>query len=130
MAGSHMTKTARYLLPVGWRGKNGFEKLAETIERICRMINGLNFVEGGDVFVDKDKIELRARVGAANLAFNGIAYTPTGVVWDQLTNTNNPWLKYDLSTGIITEQIGPPSEPWGSNEVWRKKADFTGSIYF
>lgn len=64
------------------------------------------------------------------MRFNGTAYTPGGVIHTGLTDTSKPWLKYDLSTGEITEQVGPPSEPWGANEVWRKKSDFSGAVYF
>jgi hypothetical protein len=62
--------------------------------------------------------------------FTGEAYTPAGVLYDNLTDTSLPWVKYDLSAGVITQEAGPPSEPWGANESWRKKSDFAGAIYF
>ena len=124
-----MSKTTRYLLPTGWKGTGGLGKLAETIDRICSMINGINVVQGGDVFVDKDRIEFRVRGGGGG-AFNGQAYTPAGAFYEDLTDAEKPWLKYDLSTGAITEEVGPPSDPWPANESWRKKGDFKGAIYF
>jgi len=63
-------------------------------------------------------------------AFNGMAYTPAGRLYDDLNESEKPWVKYDLSTGIITEEVGPPASPWGVNETWRKKSDASGSIYF
>jgi len=59
-----MSKTTRYLLPTGWKGTGGLGKLAETLDRICSMINGINVIQGGDVFVDKDRIEFRVKGGA------------------------------------------------------------------
>jgi hypothetical protein len=68
--------------------------------------------------------------GGGSAVFNGKAYTPEGIVYDGLTDAAKPWIKYDLSTGQITEEVGPPAEPWGSNETWRYKADVAGAIYF
>jgi hypothetical protein len=68
--------------------------------------------------------------GGGGGSFNGMAYTPAGRLYEDLTDTTKLYVKYDLSTGIITEEVGPPAEPWGVNETWRKKSDFSGSIYF
>lgn len=76
-------------------------------------------------------IDMRRKTPAGSRAsFPGIAYTPAGVLTSGLNDSSKPWVKYDLSTGAITEEIGPPSEPWGANEIWRKKSDFSGAIYF
>ena len=62
--------------------------------------------------------------------YSGTSYTPYGDQYINLTAVAKPWLKYDMSTNIISEEIGPPSEPWGGNEKWRLKADFSGAVYF
>lgn len=62
--------------------------------------------------------------------FNGEAYAPDGRLYENLNDESKPWLKYNLSSGEITEETGPPARPWGSNESWRKKIDIAGAAYF
>ena len=80
------------------------------------------------------RIDLRrvkpGKGGGSVPTFNGKAYDPAGNITENLTDASKPWVKYDIATGIITQEIGPPASPWGANETWRKKSDFTGSIYF
>lgn len=52
-------KTVRHRLPTGWKGDNGLEQIAETLDAICRMINGIDVVQRGSVFIDKDHIHFR-----------------------------------------------------------------------
>jgi hypothetical protein len=73
---------------------------------------------------------IEAAGGGGGGRFNGMAYTPAGRLYDDLNESEKPWVKYDLSTGVITEEVGPPASPWGVNETWRKKSDASGSIYF
>ena len=101
---------------------------AATLQYINDVLKYLD-IKNGQLIVAGNRWTIECGAGA-NGAFNGKAYTPAGVLYDGLTTATKLWVKYDLSTGIITEEVGPPAEPWGANESWRKKSDFAGSIYF
>jgi len=62
-------------------------------------------------------------------AFNGTAYKPNGVLVEDLTDALKPWLRFDRSSNEITEQEGPPPEPWAAHHAWRKKNDIAGAWY-
>lgn len=83
-------------------------------------------VRNGRLIVSGDKWVIECGGGS----FSGRAYTPGGILTEGLTTSTKPWVKYSLSTGIITEEVGPPAEPWGNDESWRKKSDLSGAAYF
>jgi hypothetical protein len=87
-------------------------------------------VTNGRLFISGNRITIECGGGGSVPTFNGKAYDPAGNITENLTDASKPWVKYDIATGIITQEIGPPASPWGANETWRKKSDFTGSIYF
>ncbi|MDB4403270.1 hypothetical protein N9204_00380 [bacterium] len=62
--------------------------------------------------------------------FSGIALDPAGNRTTGLTDATKPWLRYDKAGPTITEQTGPPAEPWGNQYAWRRKVDFAGFAYF
>ena len=71
--------------------------------------------------------------GRRNL-FSGTAYIK-GVKFTGLSNTPaKPWLHivFDptATPGVtVTEDAGPPPDPWGANDSWRAKADIMGALY-
>lgn len=67
--------------------------------------------------------------GSGGAGFNGICYDRAG---NKTVLGNNPsklWIRYNQSSGVFSEEVGPPSEPWGADELWRKKEDIQGSLY-
>lgn len=70
------------------------------------------------------------RDGGAAGTFPGNAWTPDGNRYTGLTDSTKPWLRYNKATGAITETDVEPSYPWGQNDVWRRKQDFAGDVYF
>jgi len=98
-------------------------------QKVENFISTFRVLSGGQFIFDGRNAVLQC-FGSAGGSFNGKAYTPAGRLYEDLTDTTKLYVKYDLSTGIITEEVGPPAEPWGVNETWRKKSDFSGSIYF
>ena len=65
----------------------------------------------------------------ANPVFSGTAY----VAGTKTTGLNNddskPWVKCVLSTGVASEQVGPPSDPFPEDEEWFEKANTYGDIH-
>ena len=95
-------------------------------QKVENFVESFQVVGGGWFSFDGKKAIMQVYKGG----FSGEAYTPAGAITTGLTDATKPWVKYELSTGVITEETGPPAEPWGASETWRKKSDFTGAIYF
>ena len=98
-------------------------------QKVENFISTFRVLSGGQFIFDGRNAVLQC-FGSGGGSFNGTAYTPAGRLYEDLTDATKLYVKYDLSTGIITEEVGPPAEPWGASETWRKKSDFSGSIYF
>lgn len=111
-----------------WRARGAAAKIARAINELNEFAN--NFRGDGINIMPNELGGLDLSFDRVLLNFSGDAYDPAGNKTTGLTDATKPWVKYDLSSGQITEETGPPSEPWGANETWRKKSDFTGSIYF
>ena len=109
--------------------KPGDRLPASWVQKVENFISSFKVLSGGQFIWDGRTAALQIYAGGGG-AFNGQAYTPAGAFYEDLTDAEKPWLKYDLSTGAITEEVGPPSDPWPANESWRKKGDFKGAIYF
>jgi hypothetical protein len=107
--------------------KRGDRLSARWAQKVENFITSFRVLSGGHFVFDGRNAVLQVFTSSS---FTGQAYTPAGVLYDNLTDTSLPWVKYDLSAGVITQEAGPPSEPWGANESWRKKSDFAGAIYF
>lgn len=73
-------KTALHILPTGWKGSNGMEQLAVTVDHICRMINGIDVVDGGSVFVSKDQILFRINRASSTAKFPWRVVSTDGAV--------------------------------------------------
>ena len=108
-----------------------FAPIARELEKHSRALNNLRFVTGGVARVSNSGIQLEVfRNGGGGRGFNGDAYDRAGNKTESLnSDSDKPWIKYSLSTGVFTQETGPPSEPWANSEVWRKKTDIHGSLY-
>ena len=62
------------ILPYDFKESGPFAKVGKTLNQICRMINGMHFVDGGQVFTNKDTIRLRSR---PSLSFESVQFYPT-----------------------------------------------------
>lgn len=109
--------------------RKGERLSAAWCQKIENFVSSFRVVAGGQFEFDGSNAVLQC-YGGGSRAFNGTAYTPAGILYEELIDPEKFWLKYDLSSGIITEEIGPPANPWGANETWRKKSDISGSAYF
>jgi hypothetical protein len=104
--------------------------IVRELEKHSRALNNLRFLTGGIARVTASGITLEAFGGGGGRGFNGDAYDRAGNLTENLnSDSDKPWIKYLLNTGVFTEETGPPSEPWGNAEVWRKKTDIHGSLY-
>jgi len=115
-----------------WEGSGQWKELAKELNVLARRINNITGQNGITVRHDwKDiKIDGGGAGGGGGIVFNGDAYDRAGNKTESLnSDSDKPWIKYSLSTGVFTEETGPPSEPWGNSEVWRKKTDIHGSLY-
>ena len=120
------------LLRTDYTGRGRWKTIANALNAIGQAINSLTGETGIEVYESAGEIRISgssSRVTASG-TFNGQAYKPSGDLVEYMTNTNKPWVMYDIAIDSITEQIGPPPQPFPANQKWRKKADFTGAIYF
>ena len=66
----------------------------------------------------------------AGVSFSGTAYSTAG---HPITGLNSdgtkPWIRYNKSERVFTQQTGPPSAPWPDNEHWWEKAYTVGDIH-
>lgn len=61
--------------------------------------------------------------------FSGRAYAPNGKETALLnSDAGKAWIKFRRDTYEFSEETGPPSTPWPSNEVWFRKAGVAGDI--
>ena len=113
-----------------WTGSGQWKELAKELSLLGKRINNIHGSNGVHVFHDWSGIKISGGGGGGGRGFSGTAYDRAGNKTTGLSSdTAKPWVKYDLSTGAFTEQVGPPSTPWGNNEVWRNKSDIHGSLY-
>ena len=40
-----------------------------------------------------------------------------------------PWIKVSIAAGTVSEEAGPPSNPFPQNEEWYEKANISGDIH-
>lgn len=116
-----------------YTGKGKYRQIADALNHIGEVLNNLVGEDGVEIYAAGNQIRVRAAAGKGGRgggAFNGTAYRPDGRIVTGLTSASKPWLKMNLSNNVITEEVGPPSQPWGADETWRKKSDFSGAIYF
>jgi hypothetical protein len=62
-------------------------------------------------------------------AFSGIAYVAGQRTTGLTSDDGKPWVKCDLSTGVATEETGPPTIPFPDGEEWFEKANTSGDIH-
>ena len=73
------------------------------------------------------EIRLRRDILSAGLTFTGtvdIGVVSTG----HDSDTSKPWVKIDLDTNAVSQDLGPPPNPRPSNELWFRKAGTAGDI--
>lgn len=108
-----------------YEGAGAFAEIAEFMTTVGRMLDNLR-VYGGTSRVTKDAISLYLDDAAA---FSGRAWSPDGRKTTGLdSDSAKPWVKFDKTTYVFSEQAGPPSYPWPDTEVWFEKAYTYGDI--
>lgn len=114
-----------------WVGEGQWKELAKELNTLSRRIN--NITGQGGITVRHDWKDIKIDGGGAGgggRGFNGDAYDRAGNKTTGLnSDSDKSWVKYLHNTGVFTQEIGPPSSPWGNAEVWRKKTDIHGSLY-
>jgi len=63
------------------------------------------------------------------VGFTGVAYVAGRRQTGLDSDSTKPWVKCDVSTGIASEQTGPPSSPFDPNEEWFEKDNTYGNIH-
>ena len=70
------------------------------------------------------------------IGYSGVTFSGNGWIRGQrFTGLNatpaKPYLQITISTNpaTVAEVDGPPPNPWGDDEVWRKKSDISGDLY-
>lgn len=117
-----------------WDATPMLKPITDELSKIGQALNSMKVVQGGKVRFEGKTFRFYLTggdgVGGAGRGFNGVAYDRAGNSTSGLNSDGTKsWVKYDLSTGIFSEEVGPPSEPWGNNEIFRHKSDIHGSLY-
>ena len=99
------------------------------INRILYILSNTRGLNGIDVRLDINGGMVIDGSNVASPQFSGTAYV-AGVRTTGLdSDSSKPWVKCDISTGIATEETGPPSNPFPNNEEWYEKAQTAGDIH-
>ena len=82
-------------------------------------------------FIDMSEYTPMTNQGGGAKPFSGTVYFKRTMFTDKNLSTNKPYVKADENgaTITVTEELGPPSNPWQSGEYWREKAYVSGHLY-
>ena len=103
--------------------------IARQLNVLARIVGNIRGIDGTVVFQRRNEILIRG--GGSAPPFSGNAWI-RGKRFTGLDGTPaKKYLQITISTNPATviEQDGPPPDPWGDNDVWRKKSDISGDLY-
>jgi len=63
------------------------------------------------------------------LSFSGTAYLSGRKFTGLNSDGTKPWVKVDVAAGTVTEDAGPPSNPYPPSEEWYEKGNTVGDIH-
>ena len=98
------------------------------LQKISYMLSNISGRDGVRVSTDiNGGIRIHGPGNAPD--FSGTAYVAGQRTTGLTSDDNKPWVKCDLSTGVATEETGPPTIPFPDGEEWFEKANTSGDIH-
>lgn len=107
--------------------ENKWGGMARQLNRLSRQFGNLRGINGITVFA----LESEYIISGALVPFTGNGWIRGKRHTLMNADPAKNYLQINLSTNpaTVTEVDGPPPDPWGDNEVWRKKSDIVGDLY-
>jgi hypothetical protein len=85
--------------------------------------------QGGRIQATDRKVCTIIELPLRGMGFTGTAYVVGIKTTGLLSYPDKPWIKCKLSTGVATEDTGPPPNPFPEDEEWYEKANTSGDIH-
>ena len=97
------------------------------LEKTGRMLNNIS-IEGAESSVSTRGIRIQVTPGNR---FSGTAYVSGTKYTGLKSDSDKPYVKIDLTANpvTVTEETGPPADPFPDGEEWYPKATTSGDIH-